>query len=346
MTRDRLSAVSCQLVLALLVLASPASVATRQPGITAADTVARAYDLVLNADFEGLDKALPETCPPAPQVACTGLEALSLWWQIHIDPESRLLDAAFLSKVNAAIAEAEQMTKAEPNRAEAWFYLGAAYGVRAQFRVYRVERLAAARDGKRIKDALERALALDPSMHDAEFGIGMYRYYAGVAPAYFRFLRFLLLLPGGDREEGLRQLERAAARGRLVRGEAQYQIHILYLWYERKWLDALTIIRDLQDRYPRNPLLRHIEAEILDVYTHDAAASLKASEQLLTMAQSRSVNRPDLASTVARLNIAKQLIALKETDRASDLLDRVIAEKPSAPADAIPRARALKRALK
>ena len=95
------------------------------------------------------------------------------------------------------------MAAAEPNRAEAWFYLGAAYGVRAQFRVYRVERLAAARDGKRIKDALEQALALDPAMHDAEFGIGMYRYYAGVAPAIFRFLRFLLLLPGGDREGGL-----------------------------------------------------------------------------------------------------------------------------------------------
>ena len=101
-------------------------------------------------------------------------------------------------------------TAAEPKRAEAWFYLGAAYGVRAQFRVYRVERLAAARDGKRIKESLEQALALDPSMHDAEFGIGMYRYYAGVAPAIFRFLRFLLLLPGGDREGGLAQLERAS----------------------------------------------------------------------------------------------------------------------------------------
>jgi hypothetical protein len=27
-------------------------------------------------------------------------------------------------------------------------------------------------DGKRIKAALERALALDPGMHDASFGIG------------------------------------------------------------------------------------------------------------------------------------------------------------------------------
>ena len=197
------------------------------------------------------------------------------------------------------------MAAAEPKRAEAWFYVGAAYGVRAQFRVYRVERLAAARDGKRIKEALEKALALDPAMHDAEFGIGMYRYYAGVAPAIFRFLRFLLLLPGGDREGGLEQLERAGQLGLLVRGEAQFQIHVLYLWYEHKSKEALAIIRGLQQRYPHNPLFRQIEAEILDVYFHDHAASLKASEQLLALAQSRAVFRADIAEQRrARRNIA------------------------------------------
>ena len=87
-----------------------------------------------------------------------------------------------------------------------------------------------------------RALALDPAMHDAEFGIGMNRYYAGVAPAIFRFLRFFLLLPGGDRAGGLAQLERASREGVLVRGEAQFQIHVLYLSIqEKKWPQALAI---------------------------------------------------------------------------------------------------------
>jgi tetratricopeptide (TPR) repeat protein len=329
----------------LLVLLLPSVATAQQRGITAATVVARAYDLILNADFDGLAGALPATCPPAPSVACLGLEALSLWWQIQLDPESTSLDAPFLAKVNAAITAAERMTQANPDRAEAWFYLGAAYGVRAQFRVHRVERLAAARDGKRIKESLERALAIDPSMHDAEFGIGMYRYYAGVAPALFRFLRLLLLLPGGDREDGLRQLERAATRGVLVGGEAQYQIHILYLWYERKWPQALDIIRDLQKRYPRNPLLRQIEAEILDVYFHDAAASLKASEQLLALAKSGAVERADIAAVVARLNIARQSIALKQPERAARELDRLIALQPRAPSGAITRARALRRTL-
>jgi len=323
-----------------------ASAQSPQRGITAAPAVARAYDLILNADFDGLARALPATCPPAPPVACLGLEALSLWWQIQLDPESRRLDAAFMAKANAAIAAAGRMTAAEPQRAEAWFYLGAAYGARAQFRVHRVERLAAARDGKRIKEALERALALDPGMHDAEFGIGMYRYYAAVAPAALRFLRWLLLLPGGDREDGLRQLERAATLGILVRGEAQYQIQILYLWYEKKWPQALDIVRGLQERYPRNPLFRQIEAEILDVYFHDAAASLAASQRLLALARAGEVHRADIADTVARLNLARQLIALQQPARAATELDALIAQQPAAPAGAIARARKLRATLK
>ena len=316
-----------------------------QLGFTAPQTVARAYDLILNADFDGLARALPATCPPAPHVACLGLEALSLWWQIQLDPDSHALDASFMSTVNKAIAEAERMTAAAPQRAESWFYLGAGYGVRAQYRVHRVERLAAARDGKRIKESLERALALDPAMHDAEFGIGMYRYYADIAPAVFRFLRWLLLLPGGDRVDGLRQLERASTQGVLVRGEARYQIHILYLWYEKKWPQALTIIRGLQESYPKNPLFRQIEAEILDAYFHDPAASLAASEQLLALAASGAVHRAGPASGVARLNIAKQSIALKQTERAAATLDRVISDAPSAPAGALARARAMRRTL-
>jgi hypothetical protein len=294
---------------------SALSVGATQPaqtGITAASTVAKAYELIHDANFEQFEKTLPSVCPPAPMAACHGLESLNLWWQIQLDLESRHLDAKFLSTVNAAIAETERFAAAEPRRAEAWFYVGAAYGARSQFRVYRFERLAAARDGKRIKESLERALALDPSMHDAEFGVGMYRYYAGVAPALFRFLRFLFLLPGGDREGGLQQLERAGAQGLLVRDEAQYQIHNIYLWYEKKWPQALAIVRGLQQRYPHNPVFRQSEAEILDVYFHDPAASLKASEQLLSLAQSRAVFRADVAERMARRNIAKQTIALKK----------------------------------
>ena len=66
------------------------------------------------------------------------------------------------------------MTKAEPLRGRGLVLPGAAYGVRAQFRVHRRERLRPPATASGSRNPSTRALALDPEMYDAEFGIGMF----------------------------------------------------------------------------------------------------------------------------------------------------------------------------
>ncbi len=192
------------------------------------------YDTILAARFDRVEAQLKQACPPAPAEACAALGVVSLWWQILMEPESRRLDNQFNDRAQAAVAASDAWTKREPRRAEAWFYLAGAYAPLVQWRVLRGERLAAARDAKRIKDALERALQLDPGLDDAHFGIGAYHYYADVAPAAAKVLRWLLLLPGGDRVRGLQEMLQARQRGVLLGGEADYQLHVIYLWYEQQ----------------------------------------------------------------------------------------------------------------
>lgn len=299
------------------------------------DAIARAYDLILDARYNALDAELRRACGPAPEEACEVLAATALWWRIQLDPESRALDDEFSTAVERAIASSEAWTSRAPDDAEAWFYLGGAYAARVQWRVLRNEKLAAARDGKRIKDALERAIALEPGLDDAYFGIGLYRYYADVAPAGAKILRFLLLLPGGNRAEGLAQMLRARNRGRLLQGEADFQLHIVYLWYERQTTRALELLRELQRRYPNNPLFLSQIAEIQDIYVHDIAASLASSQQLLTQARADKVYAASMTEVRARLGIARQLDALAETDEAIEQLERVVALKPTAPYSAL-----------
>jgi hypothetical protein len=264
--------------------------------------LADAYDAILNADFERVPARLGDACESVP-TWCVVIDAVSTSWQITLDPETRQYDDLFVRRVEEAIASAEAWTTREPHRAEAWFARGAAYGARSQFRVLRGDRLGAARDGKHIKSALERALELDPTMHDAKFGIGMYRYYADVAPAALRFLRWLFLLPGGDREGGLKQMQAAREQGFVVRGEADYQLHLIYLWYEERAHDALALIRSLQDRYPRNPLFVLIEAEIHDVYFHDLKASETVLRHLLARADAGDVNASSIATRRANARL-------------------------------------------
>lgn len=198
--------------------------------------------------------------------------------------------------------------------------------------------MAAARDGKRIKESLERALTLDPAMADAHFGIGLYRYYADVAPAAVRILQWLLLLPGGDRAGGLDEINRARKSGLLLRSEADYQLHLLYLWYEKQPDSALTLLEDLVERHPRNPHFRQAVAEVHDVYRRDAVASLRAWEVLFDAARANRVAEPQMAETAARLGIALQLDRLSRSEDAIEPLRAVINARPPAPFGAVARA--------
>jgi tetratricopeptide (TPR) repeat protein len=347
----------------LLLVATPRA----QTGLTAGPQLARVYDTIFDAQFDEVPALLTRTCgapgadlfatarsantalgadlsavarsakaearraKAAPREACQLLEVVSLWWQIQLDPKNRVHDEEFSAKSDAVIAAIEAWTEREPKRAEAWFYLGGAYGARAQWRVLREERLGAARDGKRIKNALEQALALDPSLNDAYFGIGLYHYYADVAPAAFRMVRWVLLLPGGDRLEGMREMLRARSDGQLLQSEADYQLHLIYLWYEKQPQRALQLLRGLRDRHPRNPLFVQLIAEIQDVYLHDLQASRQTWQALLDSAQAGRVAEPVMAEAAARFGLAGVLDSLSESEAAIQHLRAIIEMKPAAP---------------
>jgi len=345
------------------------------PALSGIDGLVRIYDAILDARFDEvaaeMERACPSTrlatspstplgtgpsktpagrpstrratgtatgasaAPAAPPEACDVLAATATWWRILLDPNSRALDAQFSSEAERAIHSTEAWTSRDPQNAEAHFYAGAAYAVRVQWRVLRAEKLAAARDGKRIKQALERAIALDPDLDDAYFGVGLYQYYADVAPASAKVLRFLLMLPGGDKTEGLARMRRARAHGKLLQGEADYQLHILYLWYEKRADLAAGLLESLRDRYPGNPLFAAQLADVQDRYLHDISASLATWRGLLAAARDGRVNEADIAAAQARLGIARQLEAVHQTDHAIEHLREILSDKPAAPEGAV-----------
>jgi len=322
---------SLAMIAVALHVSAAAAARNQQAGIRGVEGLIRAYDVILDARFDQVDAELRRACGPAPQEACDVLAATALWWQILLDPENRSLDEEFSEAVEHAIDTTQAWTTRAPDAAEAWFYHGAAYAARVQWRVLRNEKLSAARDGKRIKDAMERAIAIDPELEDAHFGVGMYKYYADVAPTAAKILRFLFLLPGGDRKAGLAEMVRARTHGRLLQGEADYQLHVVYLWYERQTPRALQLLRSLHERYPSNPLFIAQTAEIQDIYQHDVTASLETWRTLLSAAREQRVNAPALSEVQARLGMARQLEVLQQTDDAIEQLQAVIAVRPAAP---------------
>jgi tetratricopeptide (TPR) repeat protein len=317
----------------------PAPPPTASHGLTESAKLAAVYDTILAARFDAAREQLVRTCPPAPLAACAALREVALWWQIQQDPGNRSLDSQLERTAASAIDAATQWTDRDPRSAEAFFYLAAAHAPLAQWRVLRGERVAAARDGKRMKDALEQSLALDPSLQDAWFGIGLYHYYADVVPAGLKLLRMLLFLPGGDRAEGMREMLRAREQGELLRGEADYQMHLLYLWYEHQPARALELLRGLDERYPSDPLFLERIAEVEHEYGSNHAASARAWQTLLDRATAGRSALPALAIARARIGLANELTERAQPARALTVIDPVIRSAPAPPYGAAALAR-------
>jgi hypothetical protein len=297
---------------ALVTGAPPASAASAQAQppappplvLTGAAGLVRAYDAVFDADFERAEGLIRDACPPAPPEACRVLEATRQFWRIQIDPEDRSRDAALERALTAAIDATEAWTGRAPRDPEAWFYLGGAYGARVQFRVLRQERLAAARDGRRVKQALDRTLALAPGLVDAEFGLGLYEYYADIAPTAAKILRVLLMLPGGDRARGLARMQRTRQAGQLLADEAAFQLHVVYFWYENRASDAIGLLTELVHRHPRNPYFRRAIAAAQTDYLHDVSASLASWRELARLADTGGVNEAAMAGALGDSDVA------------------------------------------
>jgi tetratricopeptide (TPR) repeat protein len=320
--------------LLILSLASRASGA----GLTSPEPLVKTYELILEARFDEAERQLKSSCPPAPQPACDVIGAVNDYWRLLPNPEDTSHDAALLTRINAAIASTEAWVGREPKRAEAWFYLGGAYGTRVLLRGLRGQYLSAARDGKRIHDSLQLAIALDPSIGDAYFGLGLYHYYAAIAPRAARILSMLMFLPGGDRAGGLKEMEQTRSKGMLLRGEADYQLHLIYLWYERQQMTALRLIEGLRTRYPTNPVFYLRLAEVQGNYIRNHQLALQTYRSLLDAVRAGRIAIPALSEVYARLGIAQEMDALCDSAGALDQLNAVIALNPAAPYGALARA--------
>jgi tetratricopeptide (TPR) repeat protein len=146
----------------------------------------------------------------------------------------------------------------------------------------RDERLASARAGVKARTHLLRCLQLDPQMADAYTGLGLYDYYADTLSPMARLLRFLMRIPGGSKQEGIRQLQIAIDKGDVLRVEARFYLAKNLRTFDLDYARSLEVFSPLTDEFPRNPIFQLIQGDILAKLGRgeQAAASFRQTEQL------------------------------------------------------------------
>lgn len=194
------------------------------------------------------------------------LEAEALWWKRYcasceikygmVEAWKRAKlpeDEAYLAVADKEIGAAE-MQLAKSDSAEGHVYAGMGYALKARVYALRSENRNVARVAVKGRAEMLRALELDPQMADAAAVLGVYNYYVDTLSPIVKVLRLFTGIPGGSKEDGVKQLETGMNQGVLMAVDARFILARAIRQYDQKYEEALADAEPLAVRYPRNPL--------------------------------------------------------------------------------------------
>jgi len=226
------------------------------------------------------------------------LEAELEWWKIwcasaeykygmtmarHRDKTHA--DQPYLDLAKKAYALAEKELR-QNDTGEMHLYAGMADALEARLYGLRFDTRATARAGVRARQHFLDALAKDPSLADAYTGLGLYNYYVDTLSAIARVIRFFMGVPGGSKEEGVRQLNRGIREGQLTPVVARFYLALNLENYDQKYEEALQAIGPLTEKYPKNPSYFLVQGDLYAKLTRKKPAeasyraALAAAEQM------------------------------------------------------------------
>jgi len=220
----------------------------------------KGIDRIYNLEFEKADQEFAEVVRLQPQhPAGYFFQAMTEWWRIlsNFDDESR--DKRFIGMLDRVVELCEQRLDKNEDDVAALFFKGGAVGFKGRLRANRGAWLLAANDGLVALPAIRKAFKLDPQNFDVLLGMGIYNYYADVVPSQYPVVKPLtIFLPGGDKKKGLEQLELAAQKARYAKVEAMYFLLQTYFMYEKQYVRALELARELHNKFPQNTIFHRM----------------------------------------------------------------------------------------
>jgi tetratricopeptide (TPR) repeat protein len=238
------------------------------------------------------------------------LEAELEWWKIWcVSAEFRYgmtmarhhekspADQRYLELARKAYALAAASLR-EKDTGEMHLYAGMADALEARMYGLRSDTRATARSGVRAREHFLNALARDPSLTDASTGLGLYNYYVDTLSAMARVLRFFMGVPGGSKEEGVRQLNDAIRGGQLTPTVARFYLALNLENYDQKYEEALRAVGPLAEKYPKNPTYLLVRG---DLYAKLGRKRQAEDSYRAALAAAAEVEEPQCGAKVEQL---------------------------------------------
>jgi tetratricopeptide (TPR) repeat protein len=174
---------------------------------------------------------------------------------------SRQDKTRFAHCVDQSLKLSQALLERDPQNIQALYALGVAHGLRANYS-FLVEKawVDSLREAMAARKFTEQILDIKPNFIDAQLILGVDDYIVGCLPFHMRALGFVAGFRG-DKDGGIRKLEEVAKAGILNRYDAEIVLAVIYR-RERSPKKAISLLKDLAARFPRNYLLRFEQVEM------------------------------------------------------------------------------------
>jgi len=166
------------------------------------------------------------------------------------DPQVKVRFDASLERAETL---AHRRVAAHASDTDALFALALASGLKADYlSLIEARNVAALSPTKHATEWAEKLLRVDPAYADAYLATGLSNYIIGSTPAP---IRWVLRIGGygGDKKEGIRELELTAEKGRFLAPFARLLLAVAYL-RQGEAARAQGMLERLQEEFPENPL--------------------------------------------------------------------------------------------
>lgn len=270
---------ACLAIVAIAFVVSAAAIPVHAGSLTLPPEATQAMALMYDGDPDGaivIAQKLQLSQPDHPLGFI--LEAEADWWKTFcasseikygmVDAWKRGKkpeDEAYLALADKAI-ELAQAQIAKSETAEMHLYAGGGYALKARLLGLRGEHRAVAHAGVSARTEFLRALELDPDMADATAGLGLYNYYVDSFSSIVKMLSIFMGIPGGNKQEGIRQMQIGMDRGVLLAVDTRFYLAKNLRKYDQQYEQAVTVGQPLVERYPNNPvyllLLGNLNSEL------------------------------------------------------------------------------------
>ncbi|MDR1683918.1 MAG: hypothetical protein LBR90_00450 [Elusimicrobiota bacterium] len=217
----------------------------------------QSVEAIYNLDFDKANKHIEELLEQSPNHPIALFGRVMIAWsrfEYQYEKSDPAQTEIFEQTIKASAKGIREYLEKTGPSAQAYLALGGVYGAKARFDLANhnyVPAYFAARKGIKYMD---RAHTLDPQMHDALLGQGLYQYYTGTLPAVIKVLA--TLVARGNAQKGIEYLNQVKDNGRFAAAAAKLILVEIYLQSDKYYNPPLAAryTAEVMQKYPTNPL--------------------------------------------------------------------------------------------